>query len=124
MNAALMRAIQNKAFYRVFLKRQTPNLEAIEEHIAAFKKSEQQFLSNYLGNKDLIGGKDINVCDLIASATFEQAGMIDYDHNSRTKEYLSNCREKIEGYDEILTDMKQVPAILEIIHAKMKSLQI
>ena len=45
--------------------------------------------------------------------------MIDYDHNSRTKEYLSNCREKIEDYDEILTDMKQVPAILEIIHAKM-----
>ena len=67
-----MRAIQNKAFYKVFLKRQTPNIEAIEEHLAAFKKSEDLFLSNYLGNKDLMGGNDVNVCDLIASATFEQ----------------------------------------------------
>ena len=67
-----MRYIQNKAFYKVFLKRQEPNIAAIEEHMAAFKKSEEQFISNYLGNKDLLGGNDINVCDLIASATFEQ----------------------------------------------------
>ena len=71
-----MRAIQNKAFYKVFLKRQTPNIEAIEEHLAAFKKSEDLFLSNYLGNKDLMGGNDINVCDLIASATFEQVNIL------------------------------------------------
>ena len=71
-----MRAIQNKAFYKVFLKRQTPNIEAIEEHLAAFKKSEDLFLSNYLGNKDLVGGNDINVCDLIASATFEQVNIL------------------------------------------------
>ena len=67
-----MRYIQNKAFYKVFLKREEPNIEAIEEHLAAFKKSEEQFISNYLGNKDVLGGNDINVCDLIASATFEQ----------------------------------------------------
>jgi len=119
MNAALMRFIQNKAFYKVFLKRETPNLEAIEEHMSAFRRSEEQFLEHYLGNKDLLGGSDINVCDLIASATFEQARLVDYEYNPRTKEYLSNCREKIEGYDEILTDLKQVPAVLEIIHAKL-----
>ena len=67
-----MRFIQNKAFYKVFLKRETPNLEAIEEHMSAFRRSEEQFLDHYLGNKDLLGGNDINVCDLIASATFEQ----------------------------------------------------
>jgi glutathione S-transferase len=120
MNAALMRAIQNKAFYKVFLKRQTPNIEAIEEHLAAFKKSEDLFLSNYLGNKDLMGGNDINVCDLIASATFEQAMLCEYDYNPRTKEYLSNCKEKIQGYEEILTDLKQVPSLLQKIHEKMK----
>ena len=85
-----MRAIQNKAFYKVFLKRQTPNIEAIEEHLAAFKRSEDLFLSNYLGNKDLMGGNDINVCDLIASATFEQVYTIYIEHLSRDHLKLSS----------------------------------
>ena len=97
-----MRAIQNKAFYKVFLKRQTPNIEAIEEHLAAFKKSEDLFLSNYLGNKDLMGGNDINVCDLIASATFEQVHKY-IEHLKLTFVVLS-C--KLSSFSELAWDWK------------------
>ena len=46
--------------------------------------------------------------------------LCEYDYNPRTKEYLSNCKEKIQGYEEILTDLKQVPSLLQKIHEKMK----
>ena len=48
--------------------------------------------------------------------------LCEYDHNPRTKEYLSNCKEKIQGYEEILTDLKQVPSLLQKIHEKMKQI--
>ena len=46
--------------------------------------------------------------------------LCEYDYNPRTQEYLSNCKEKIQGYEEILTDLKQVPSLLQKIHEKMK----
>ena len=43
-----------------------------------------------------------------------------YECNQNTSDYLSRCKETIPEYEEILTDLKKVPAILEIIHEKMK----
>ena len=69
---ALIRTIQNKTFYKVRLGLDEPDLKAIEENSTAFRNAENIFLNYYLGKKDFLGGNEINVCDLIATATFEQ----------------------------------------------------
>ena len=68
----LIRTIQNKVFWKVKLGLDEPNMKAIEENSAAFRNAENFFLSQYLMKNDFVGGSGVNVCDLIASATFEQ----------------------------------------------------
>ena len=53
-------------------KRTERDWETINSNLAKFQQAEKDLLSYYLGKNDFIGGKDLNICDLIASSTFEQ----------------------------------------------------
>ena len=127
----MVRAIQNKAFFKALLKLEEPKTQVIEESLKSFKKSEEIFTNYYLKDQKFLGGNQINVCDLIASSTFEQVNyeklkknslisnffqaiLCDFDYDSKTKNYLERCRNEIEDYDEILTDLKKLKQILSL----------
>ena len=44
--------------------------------------------------------------------------LLDYEQNPETEKYISRCREKIEGYEEMLTELKKVPAFVQMMHDK------
>lgn len=120
MNAPLVRAIQNQVFYRLLFNKAQPNLETIEDSMTAFKRSEMIFLEYFLKNQTFIGGENqVNVCDLIASSTFEQARLLkDYSFEPKTLEYLKHCSERIEDYNDVLEDLKSLPELIKSIENK------
>ena len=69
---SLIRTIQAKVFYRLMFKRSEPDWNTINANLEKFQQAEKDLLSYYLGKNDFIGGKDLNICDLIATSTFEQ----------------------------------------------------
>ena len=57
-------------------KRSEPDWNTINANLEKFQQAEKDLLSYYLGKNDFIGGKDLNICDLIATSTFEQVRLI------------------------------------------------
>ena len=44
--------------------------------------------------------------------------LLDYEQNPETQKYIERCKEKIEGYDEMLLELKQVPGFVKMMHDK------
>ena len=72
----------------------------------------------FLKEKDFIGGHDLNICDLIASATLEQSMLAGYESSPAIREYLNRCGEKIPQYHEILKELKATPGLVKKLEAK------
>ena len=72
----------------------------------------------FLKEKDFIGGHDLNICDLIASATLEQSMLAGYESSPAIREYLNRCGEKIPQYHEILKELKETPGMVKKLEAK------
>ena len=115
----MVRTIQNKMFWKLMLKRQTPDLNAINVNYEMFKNSVNVFETYFLGTKDFVGGTDLNISDLIATATLEQSVFIDFEKSQNLQNYLNRCSEVIPDYHEILTDLKASPKIIREIEAKL-----
>ena len=49
--------------------------------------------------------------------------LIDYEFSQETQKYIERCKEKIEGYDEMLTELKKVPVFIQMMHAKLDEKQ-
>ena len=75
---SLIRTIQAKVFYRMMFKRTEPDWNIINANLEKFQQAEKDLLSYYLGKNDFIGGKDLNICDLIATSTFEQVRFLTF----------------------------------------------
>ena len=56
-----------------------------------------------------LGGNELNIADLIATATLEQSFLIDFERSSDLQNYLDRCSEVIPEYHEILNDLKAAP---------------
>ena len=104
-----MRTFENKRLFKVKLKRQSPNIDVINVEYENFVKSVNQFEKYFLGTKDFLGGNDLNIADLIATATLEQSFLIDFERSPDLQNYLNRCSEVIPDYHEILSDLKAVP---------------
>ena len=68
----MVRAIQNKVFYRLLFKKDVPDWNTINGALDNFQKAETNLHTYFMGKNDFIGGKELNICDLIATSTFEQ----------------------------------------------------
>ena len=106
---SLMRTFENKRLFKVKLKRQSPNIDVINVEYENFEKSVNQFEKYFLGTKDFLGGNDLNIADLIATATLEQSFLIDFERSPDLQNYLNRCSEVIPEYHEILNDLKAAP---------------
>ena len=73
----------------------------------------------FLGKNDFLGGNDLNISDLIATATLEQSILTGYERSSAIQEYLNRCSEKIPQYHEILSDLKVAPDMVRQLEAKL-----
>ena len=104
-----MRTFENKRLFKLKLKRQSPNTDVINIENENFEKSIKQFEKYFLGTKDFLGGNELNIADLIATATLEQSFLIDFQRSSDLQNYLDRCSEVIPEYHEILNDLKAAP---------------
>ena len=95
------------------MKKDEPDLNVIQASLKDFKRAENYFNSIFLKNNDFVGGQDLNICDLIATSTFEQARFINFEFDQRTQDYINCCQEKIEGYDHILKELKELPSLID-----------
>ena len=58
---SMVRTIQNKMFWKLMLKRQSPDINAINVNYEMFKNSVNVFETYFLGTKDFVGGTDLNI---------------------------------------------------------------
>jgi hypothetical protein len=68
----MVRTIQNKLFYKGIFRRDSPDEDLIKTNLATFKRAENYFSTYFLGNKDFLGDKSVNLADIVACCTFEQ----------------------------------------------------
>ena len=66
----MVRTIQNKMFWKLMLKRQSPDINAINVNYEMFKKSVNEFETYFLGTKDFVGGIDLNISGAQSFTTF------------------------------------------------------
>ena len=88
----MVRTIQNKMFWKLMLKRQSPDINAINVNYEMFKKSVNEFETYFLGTKDFVGGTDLNISGAQSFITFLMADF----HKNLNKVilhhmYISRC---------------------------------
>ena len=83
---SMVRTIQNKMFWKLMLKRQSPDINAINVNYEMFKKSVNEFETYFLGTKDFVGGADLNISGAQSFTTFLMADL----HKKSKQSYTSS----------------------------------
>jgi len=118
LNAAVVKGVRNTLFYKVLFKLSEPNKSIVNEALAEYDKAQNLFKDYYLQDKKFIGGTDICVGDLLAAMTFEQAKLFaEGQLKTELEDYLKEVSEAVGGYDDLLREIREIPAALKAMDA-------